>query len=75
MYVKWVYKLKLISNSEITKYKARLVAKGFLQRPRIDFNKVYASVAILETINIMVVITSYKWWKMHKLDVKSSFLN
>lgn len=61
--VNWVYKLKLIPNGEITNYKARLVTTGF-QRSGIKFNKVYASVARLATIRIIVAITSYIGWKM-----------
>ncbi|MCI54169.1 reverse transcriptase, partial [Trifolium medium] len=56
-------------------YKARLVAKGFLQKHGLDFNEVFAHVARLETIRLVVVIASYKGWPMHQLDVKSAFLN
>ncbi|GAU51473.1 hypothetical protein TSUD_95880 [Trifolium subterraneum] len=73
--VKWIYKLKLRPNGEIAKCKARLVARGFLQKAGIDFNEVYAPVARLETIRIVVAIAAYNGWKMHQLDVKSAFLN
>lgn len=33
IHVKYVCKLKLSPNGEVTNYKARLVAKGFLQIP------------------------------------------
>ncbi|PNX54537.1 putative copia-type polyprotein, partial [Trifolium pratense] len=65
--VKWIYKLKLRPNGEIAKYKARLVARGFLQKAGIDFNEVYAPVARLETIRIVVTIAAYNGWKMHQL--------
>ncbi|GAU44851.1 hypothetical protein TSUD_112250 [Trifolium subterraneum] len=73
--VKWIYKLKLRPNGEIAKYKARLVSRGFLQKAGIDFNEVYAPVARLETIRIVVAIAAYNGWKMHQLDVESAFLN
>lgn len=60
IYVKWVYILKLNPDGDITKYKERLVAKMFLQRPRIDFNKLYAPVSRLETIRIVMAIVAYK---------------
>lgn len=47
----------------------------FLQKPGIDFDEVYAPVARLETIRIIVLMTSYRGWKIHQLDVKLSFLN
>lgn len=49
--------------------------KGFLQKPGINFDEVYALVASLETIRIVVSTTTYKGWKIHQLDIKLSFLN
>lgn len=73
--MKWVYKLKRRPNSEIAKHKAILVAIGFLQTLGIDFNKVYAPVARLGTIKIIVSTTTYKGCRIHLLDVKPSFMN
>ncbi|WJX39555.1 DNA helicase [Trifolium repens] len=73
--VKWVFKLKMKPIGEIAKYKARLVAKGFLQKHGLDFNEVFAPVARIETIRLVVAIATYKSWSMHQLDVKSAFLN
>ena len=46
-----------------------------MQKPGIDFDEVYAPVARLETIRIVVSTAAYRGWKIHQLDVKSSFLN
>lgn len=73
--VKWVYKLKLRLNGKITKQKMRLVARGFLKKPGIDFEKVYAPVARLETIRIIMLTATYKGWKIHQEDVKLEFMN
>lgn len=51
------------------------MASSFLQKPGIDFDKVYALVERLETIIIVVSKATYKGWKIHQLDIKSSFLN
>lgn len=64
-----------MSNDEIARRKARLVAKGFLQRHEIAFNEVYSLVFRHETIKIVVFISPYKGWNMHKLNVKSVFLD
>lgn len=73
--MKWVLKLELRPNGEFSKHKARLVARGLLQNPGIDLDEVYAPMARLKTIRIVVSTTTYKGWKIHQLDVKLSFLN
>nr|KYP32045.1 Retrovirus-related Pol polyprotein from transposon TNT 1-94 [Cajanus cajan] len=73
--VRWVYKVKLNSKGEVAKYKARLVAKGFLQRQGLDYDEVFAPVARLETIRLVVSMASYHCWPIHQMDVKSAFLN
>lgn len=73
--VKWIFKVKLSPNGEITKYKERLLAKEFLQKHGIDFNEVYAPISKLDKIILVVVIATYKLRKMHQLDVKLDFLN
>ncbi|GAU26641.1 hypothetical protein TSUD_102510 [Trifolium subterraneum] len=52
--VKWVFKLKVNTQGEVTRYKARLVAKEFLQKEGIDFDEVFAPVARIETIRLVV---------------------
>lgn len=73
--VKWVFKIKYKPNGETTKFKVRLVAKGFLQKPGVDFTNVFAPVARLETVRLVVGITCPKNWEIYQLDVKSAFLN
>lgn len=34
--MKWVFKVKLNPDGEVSKYKARLVVEGYLQNPGID---------------------------------------
>ncbi|RDX67657.1 Copia protein, partial [Mucuna pruriens] len=73
--LKWVYKVKVNPRGEVVKYKAKLVAKGFLQKAGIDYGEVYAPVARIETIRLVVAIVTNANWYMHQLDVKSAFLN
>lgn len=75
MAVKWVIKLKLNLDGSIAKHKARMVAKGFLQRAGIDYSEVFAPVARIETIRLVVALASAKGWPLFQLDVKSAFLN
>lgn len=58
--VKWVFKTKLKPDGQVEKYKARLVARGFLQKYGHDYYEVYAPVARMETIRLIVAITVKK---------------
>lgn len=73
--LKWVFKLKKDSEGNIVKHKARLVAKGYVQRRGIDYNEVFAPVARLETIRLLLAMAAKEGWVVHHLDVKSAFLN
>jgi len=73
--VKWVYKTKYKPSGEIDLYKARLVAKGYKQKPGIDYFEVFAPVARLDTIRMLITLSAQNNWKIHQMDVKSAFLN
>lgn len=73
--LKWVYKLKKDTEGNVVKHKARLVAKGYVQRKGIDYNEVFAPVARLETIRLLLALAAKEGWQVHHLDVKSAFLN
>jgi len=75
IYVKWIFKVKLNLDGSISKHKARLVARGFLHRYGVDYNEVFAPVARLETIRLVVALASSKNFSLSHLDVKSAFLN
>ena len=73
--VKWIFKLKLRPNGEVTKHKARLVARGFMQKAGMDYFEVYAPVIRLETVRLIVAIACGRNCPMYHLHVKSAFLN
>ena len=73
--VKWVYKAKKNANGEVERYKARLVAKGYSQRYGIDYDEVFAPVARLETIRLIISMAAQHKWRIYQMDVKSAFLN
>jgi len=56
--VKWIFKTKLNESGEIDKCKARLVAKGYAQQYGIDYTEVYAPVARLDTIRLIIALTA-----------------
>ena len=73
--LKWVYKVKRDELGAIVKHKARLIARGFVQREGIDFEEVFAPVARMESIHLLLALAAAKDWRVHHLDVKSAFLN
>jgi len=56
--VKWVFKTKFNENGEVDKYKAWLVAKRYCQQHGIDYAEVFAPVARLDTIRIVISIAA-----------------
>ena len=54
--VRWVYKVKENLKGGIVKHKARLVAKGFWQRECINYDEMFAPVARIETIRLVISI-------------------
>nr|GEZ13469.1 ribonuclease H-like domain, reverse transcriptase, RNA-dependent DNA polymerase [Tanacetum cinerariifolium] len=73
--LKWVFKSKKDANGDIIKHKARLIAKGYIQQHGIDFEEVFAPVARMETIRLLLAIAATNKWEVHHLDVKSAFLH
>ena len=57
------------------KHKARLVAKGYAQRHGVDYEEVFAAVARLETVRLVLALAAQGKWEVHHMDVKSAFLN
>jgi hypothetical protein len=51
------------------------VARGFMQRYVVDYNEVFAPVARLETVRLVVELASSKKLSLFHLYVKSTFLN
>ncbi|KAK9076273.1 hypothetical protein SSX86_004606 [Deinandra increscens subsp. villosa] len=73
--LKWVFKLKKDANGEVTKHKARLVAKGYVQLKGVDYEEVFAPVARIETVRLILAMAATNNWRVHHLDVKTAFLN
>jgi hypothetical protein len=52
-----------------------LVAKGYVQQPGVDFEDVFAPVARLEIVRVLLAYAANEGWSVHHMDVKSAFLN
>ena len=73
--VKWIFKTKFNEHGQIEKYKARIVAKGYAQQYGINYIEVFAPVARLDTIRVLLAVAAQRSWEEFQLDVKSAFLH
>ena len=73
--LKWVFRTKLNFNGSLKKHKARLVVKGYARVYGVDFSETFTQVVRLDTIILVLALSTQKGWKVYHLDVKSTFLN
>jgi uncharacterized protein (UPF0332 family) len=62
--VKWVYKTKYNELGDIDKHKARLSTKGYSQKHGIDYTEIFALVARLDTVRMIIALAVQKSWKI-----------
>jgi hypothetical protein len=72
---KWILKNKQGEEGEVVRNKARLVTQGFSQVESLNFGEIFAPVARLETIRILLAFAASKGLKLYQIDVKNIFLN
>ncbi|GJW32201.1 putative ribonuclease H-like domain-containing protein [Tanacetum coccineum] len=71
---KWVYRNKKDERGIVIRNKARLVAQGYTQEEGIDYDEVFAPVAKIEAIRLLLAYASFKDFVVYQMDVKSAFL-
>jgi hypothetical protein len=72
---KWIYKIKHVVDGSVEKFKEIFVAKGFTQKEGIDYEETFSLVARYTSIRIIISLASVLGWKLHQMDVKTTFLN
>ena len=55
---KWVYRTKYASDESVERLKARLAAKGFSQVEGIDYNEIFALVAKMNSILLVLSLAT-----------------
>nr|GEX16119.1 retrovirus-related Pol polyprotein from transposon TNT 1-94 [Tanacetum cinerariifolium] len=71
---KWVFRNKKDERDIVIRNKARLVAQGHTQEEGIDYDEVFAPVAIIKAIRLFLAYASFKDFVVYQMDVKSAFL-
>jgi hypothetical protein len=72
---RWLFKIKHTANGSIEKYKVRFVARGFSQKEGIDYEETFTPVARYTSIRTIIALATKMKWKLHQMDVKTTFLN
>jgi hypothetical protein len=72
---KWIYKIKHTTDGSVEKYKARFVARGFSQVEGIDYEETFDPLARYTSIPTIIALVASMGWKLHQMDVKTTFLN
>ncbi|MCO5575141.1 hypothetical protein L7F22_028938 [Adiantum nelumboides] len=72
---RWVYKVKNNSDGSVNRYKARLVAKGYSQTYGIDCEEMFAPVAKMAIVRVIIAVATAKGWILHQMRVKNVFLH
>jgi hypothetical protein len=72
---KWIYKIKHAADRRIEKHKATFVARGFSQKEGIDYEETFSHVAIYTSIRTIIALVAKMKWKLHQMDVKTTFSN
>jgi hypothetical protein len=62
-------------DESIEKHKAIFVARGFSQKEGIDYEETFSPVAIYTSIRTIISLEEKMKWKLHHMDVKTTFLN
>ena len=72
---KWIFKTKHSADGSIENFKAKFVARGFSQKEGIDYKETFAPIARYTSIRTILTLASKIKWKLHQMDVNTSFLN
>jgi hypothetical protein len=73
--VKWVIKVKWDEHRVVCKHKACLMVKGYAQWHNIDYDEAFVPVAQLDSVRLLITLTTHEGWEVHHMDVKLVFLN
>ena len=74
MDLKWEFMIKKDADGSV-KHKARLVAKEYVQEEGVDFEEAFVPIERMESVRLLIALAVQESWKIHHLDVKSTFLN
>jgi len=72
---RWLYKIIYATDGNVEKFKDRFVARGFSYVEGVDYEETSALVACYTSIRVVISIATEIGWRIHQMDVKTTFLN
>ena len=72
---KWIFNIKHSADGSIENFKERFVAQGFSQKEGIYCEENFVLVARYTLIRTILALASKMRWKLHQMDVNTTFLN
>lgn len=72
---KWIFINKTNEFGNVAWSKARLVAQGYTQIEWINYDEIFAPVARLESIHILLAVACVLNFTLYLMDVKTTFIN
>ena len=70
-----VFRLKMDSRGNVERFKIRFVARGYVQKEGIDYKEVFAPVANLESVRILLALAAKYDLELDAMDITTAYLN
>ena len=67
-----VFRIKYDQTGKVERYKVRIVTRGFTQREGVDYQEVFAPVANLESVRIIVALAAKYNLELDQMDVSTA---
>jgi hypothetical protein len=73
---RWLYmNINHVADGSINKFKERFVVRGFSRKEGVEYEETFSLVARYASIRAIISISLVMRWRIHKMDVKTKFLN
>ncbi|KAM1584397.1 hypothetical protein EV2_038818 [Malus domestica] len=72
---RWIYKTKFKADGSNERHKARLVARGFTQTFGVDYKEIFAPVAKMNSVRVLLSVAINCGWSLYQMDMKNAFLH
>ena len=73
--LKWIFRNKTNEEGNVIRNKTHPVAEGYSQMEGVDYDEIFAPIACMESIKILLALACHLKFKLYQMDVKTAFLN